>query len=251
MSRLHERIMRVFLEDIVAGRLAPGDWLPREADVAAQFGVSRGVARECIRGLEERGLVAVRHGRGATVLPGKRWNVLDPDLLGAVLESGAGTVILGEYLEVRRVLEIAAAGLAAERAAPDDLTALSGAFERMQLAAGRALTSPAAEERYHEADIAFHRALIDAAGNRALGRMTEPIHRALFAARRPLARPEARAVRSLPEHARILAAVARGDADGARDAMREHLETVEAYLREYAHGPATTALAGPARAGDA
>ena len=81
--------------------------------------------------------------------------------------------------------------------------------------------------------------------------MTEPIHRALFAARRPLARPEARAERSLPEHARILAAVARGDADGARDAMREHLETVEAYLREYAHGPATTALAGPARVGDA
>jgi GntR family transcriptional repressor for pyruvate dehydrogenase complex len=66
--------------------------------------------------------------------------------------------------------------------------------------------------------------------------MTEPIHRALNAARRPLARPEARLERSLPEHRRILTAVAQGDADEARAAMREHLLTVEAYLREYADG---------------
>ncbi len=237
MSRLHEQIMRVLMGDIVAHRLAPGAWLPREADIAAQFGVSRGVARECIRSLEERGLVSVRHGRGATVLDDKRWNVLDPDLLGALLESGRGAAILGEYLESRRILEITAAGLAAERATRADLAALSDAFERMQAAAERALVSPAAEELYHEADIAFHRALIDATGNRALGSMTEPIHRALITARRPLARPERRLERSLPEHRRILAAVARGDVEGARDAMRDHLLTVETYLREYAGEP--------------
>jgi DNA-binding FadR family transcriptional regulator len=64
--------------------------------------------------------------------------------------------------------------------------------------------------------------------------MTEPIHRALIAARRPLARPDARLERSLPEHQRILAAIAQADSDAARDAMRDHLQTVEAYLREYA-----------------
>jgi DNA-binding FadR family transcriptional regulator len=104
----------------------------------------------------------------------------------------------------------------------------------MEAAAVRAVDSPAAEDLYHEADIAFHRALIDATGNRALGSLTEPIHRALIAARRPLARPDVRVERSLPEHQRILAAVARADAEGAREAMREHLLTVEAYLQEYA-----------------
>jgi DNA-binding FadR family transcriptional regulator len=234
MSRLNENVMRVLMGDIVSGRVEVGGWLSREVDLAGQFSVSRGVVRECIRGLEERGLVAVKHGRGATVRPEERWNVLDPDVLGALLDSGRGAAILGEYLESRRSLEIAAAGLAAERAQPSHLNALSDAFDRMAAAAERAIDSPAAEDLYHEADIAFHRAIIDATGNRALGSLTEPIHRALSAARRPLARPDARLERSLPEHQRILAAVARADSEGARAAMGEHLLTVEAYLREYA-----------------
>src|SRR3954471_16015165 len=192
MSRLHENIMRVLLSDIVGGRVPVGGWLPRETDIAGQFRVSRGVARECIRGLEERGVVAVKHGRGATVQPEERWNVLDPDVLGALLDSGHGAPILGEYLESRRILEIAAAGLAAERAQPVHLTALSDAFDRMTAAAARALDSPAAEDLYHQPDIPFPRPLIDATGNGALGGLTEPIHRALIAARRPLARPDAR-----------------------------------------------------------
>jgi DNA-binding FadR family transcriptional regulator len=247
MSRLHQNVMRVLMGDIVSGRVEVGGWLPRELDIAEQFGVSRGVARECIRGLEERGLVAVKHGRGATVRPEERWNVLDPDVLGALLDSGRGAAVLGEYLESRRILEIAAAGLAAERARQSHLTALSDAFDRMAAAAERAIDSPAAEDLYHEADIAFHRAIIDATGNRALGNMTEPIHRALIAARRPLARPEARLERSLPEHRRILAAVAQSDPEAAREAMRDHLMTVEAYLREYA---SRVMAAGEAGTGD-
>jgi GntR family transcriptional repressor for pyruvate dehydrogenase complex len=230
--------MRVLIADVVNGRVAPGEQLPRETDLADQFGVSRGVARECIRGMEERGLIAVKHGRGATVMPAQQWDVLDPDVLGAVLDSPEGASILGEYLECRRILEIEAAALAARRATPADLTALSDALARMTASAERARRNPAAEDLYHEADIAFHRALIAATGNRALGNLTEPIQRALSTARRPLARPEARIERSLPEHQRILSTVAAGDADGAREAMRDHLRTVEAYLREYASGRA-------------
>lgn len=225
--------MQVLVSDIVSGRLAPGASLPRETDLAQQFGVSRGVARECLRGLEERGLVSVKHGRGATVNSDERWDVFDPDILAARIDAARGTEILAEYLECRRLLEIAAAGLAAERATDDDLVTLSHAFARMTASAERARGNPAAESLYHDADIAFHRALIAAAGNRALGNMAEPVHRALAAARRPLARPELRIERSLPEHQRILAAVARRDPDGAREAMEAHLATVEGYLREY------------------
>jgi DNA-binding FadR family transcriptional regulator len=226
--------MRVLIADIAGGALPAGALLPREADLATQFGVSRGVARECIRGLEERGLVDVKHGRGATVTPGDRWNVFDPEVLGALLDCDQGAEILGEYLQCRRILEVEAAGLAAERATDADLAALSDAFARMTSCAERARHNAAAEDLYHEADIAFHRALIAATGNRALGNMLEPVHRALAAARRPLARPEARIERSLPEHRRILSAVAAGRPQDARAAMRAHLDTVEGYLREYA-----------------
>jgi DNA-binding FadR family transcriptional regulator len=228
--------------DVAGGRAAPGSRLPREADLATRFGVSRGVARECVRGLEERRIVSVKHGRGATVNPETRWDVLDPLVLEALLDSDGGAAILREYLECRRVLEIEAAGLAAERARPDTLTAMADALARMTAAAELASAGPAAEDLFHEADIEFHRALIAATGNRALGHLTEPIHRALMAARRPLARPGLRRRRALPEHQRILAAVAQGDAPAAREAMHEHLETVAGYLREYAgdtdHAPA-------------
>ena len=225
--------MRVLIADIATGRLAPGEQLPREADLARTFGVSRGVARECVRGLEERGLVVVKHGRGATVLDDREWDMFSPDVLAALLEGARGARLLAEYLECRRILEIYAAGLAAERATAADLAALSDAFGRMTATAERTPGNPAAEDLYHQADIAFHRAVIAATGNRSLGRMTEPIHRALATARRPLARPELRLERSLPEHQRILAAIAAGDAAEARAAMSDHLRTVEGYLHEY------------------
>src|SRR5262245_20648984 len=131
MSRLHRHLMLVLIADIVTGELRVGAALPRETDLAGQFGVSRGVARECIRSLEERGLVVVKHGRGATVNSPAAWNVFDPDVLGALLDCDQGATILGEYLECRRILEIEAVGLAAQRATERDLAELSSAFARM------------------------------------------------------------------------------------------------------------------------
>lgn len=233
MSRLHRNLMRVLIGDIVAGRLPAGTRLPRETDLAMQFGVSRGVARESIRGLEERGLVHVKHGKGAAVTTPGAWDMFNPDVLAALLDGPSGTDVLREYLECRRLLEIEAAGMAAERASEDDLKGLAAALERMAAAAERAPGNPAAEDLFHEADIAFHRAVIAATGNRALGRMSERVHIALGAARRPLARPALRHERGLPEHRRILAAIAAGDPVEARTAMRDHLATVERYLDEY------------------
>lgn len=226
--------MRVLVADITAGTIPPEEMLPREADLADQFSVSRGVARECIRGLEERGLITVKHGHGATVTPESEWDVFSPQVLAGLLNSQRGVEVLGEYLECRRILEIEAAALAARRGRAENLKGLADAFAQMKASAERARSNPAAEDLYHEADIAFHRSVIAATGNRALGRMTEPIHRALGEARRPLARPELRLERSIPEHQRILSAIAERDADRSRAAMEDHLLTVEGYLREYA-----------------
>jgi DNA-binding FadR family transcriptional regulator len=234
MSRLHRRLMHVLVADVVGGVVRPGQMLPREADLAAEFGVSRGVAREAIRGMEERGLVTVKHGRGATANPEDTWDLFSPEVLSALLDSDRGTEVLADYLECRRILEIEAAGLAAERADATRVADLSDALARMTASAKRTNANPAAEALYHEADIDFHRRVIAACGNKALGRMTAPIHRALAEARRPLARPEFRLARSLPEHERIFAAISGHRPAEARAAMRDHLLTVEEYLREYA-----------------
>jgi DNA-binding FadR family transcriptional regulator len=233
MPRLHRDVMRVLIADIVSGQREAGDKLPREADLAVQFGVSRGVARECLRAMEERGLISVRHGKGATVNDGEHWNIFDPDVLAAMLDSDLGPAVLGEYVECRRMLEVEAAGLAAQRARPADLEAMADALTRMEESTRRR-ASLAAEGLFHEADLAFHQALIAATGNRALGVLVERIHTALLAARYPLARPQYRTQRALPEHRRILAAVAQGDRDAARASMAQHLQTIAGYLGEYA-----------------
>jgi GntR family transcriptional repressor for pyruvate dehydrogenase complex len=226
--------MRLLIGEIVAGQLGAGEMLPRETDLADQFGVSRGVAREIIRGLEERGLVKVTHGRGATVTKPESWEVFDPDVLASVLHGERAAVFLDHYLECRRILEVEAAALAAKRADRDELETLERAFVAMEEAAIRADRNPAAEDLYIEADIAFHRAIVACSGNPALGRMTEPLHRALSTAMPHFTRPRARLERALPEHRRILESILGGDPEEAREAMRAHLSTVGGYLAEYA-----------------
>jgi DNA-binding FadR family transcriptional regulator len=232
MARKHRDVMRILTADIVSGVRPAGDMLPREVDLASEFDVSRGVARETIRAMEERGLISVKHGKGATINEPADWDVFDPDVLAATLDSERGSEVLGEYLECRRILEVEAAGMAAERAAKRDVANLVAAMERMEETAARP-PSQAAEERFHEADIAFHQALIAATGNRALGGLVERIHSALLLARFPLARPDYREEIALPEHRRILEAVAAGDGPGARQAMTDHLDTIAGYLDEH------------------
>jgi len=65
MARRHRDVLRVLIADIVGGVREEGEQLPRETDLVEEFGVSRGVVRECIRALEERHLVSVKHGKGA------------------------------------------------------------------------------------------------------------------------------------------------------------------------------------------
>jgi DNA-binding FadR family transcriptional regulator len=228
--------MQALLADIVSGAMVPGGRALREADIAARFGVSRGVARECVRGLEERGLVSVKPGRGATVNPPNRWAVFDTDVVSALLDTKHGLAMLGEYLECRRILEVEAVALAAERADANDLAALSDGLARLTATAQRASANPSAHALHDEADVAFHKALVAATHNTALAAMLSPLWRALSALRPPAAPPGRPHDQRIAAHRRILEAVAAGDAEEARIAMRDHLASIERDVREYAEG---------------
>ncbi len=235
MGRLHEVAVRELVAEIVNGRFVPGEWLPREVDLAERFAISRGVARECIRALEERALVQVRHGRGAQVLEPREWDVLDGVVAQEILRGPRPTTLLVEYLECRRGLEIEAAGLAARRSSEQARLALAAAFEAMTAAADGANT-PDSEAEFLAADVRFHEALAQASGNRVMTQTLLRMHSALLCARLPLARPERRLEIGLPEHARILAAVEAGEEAAARQAMAVHLETIAGYVAEEVAG---------------
>jgi GntR family transcriptional repressor for pyruvate dehydrogenase complex len=238
--RLHRETMLEFVDAIVSGRLAPGTRLPKETALTETYDISRGVARESMRALEERGLVTVRHGGHTIVNPREDWDLFDADVITAALAGAAAVSLLGEYLEIRRMIEIEGAGLAAARASDEHVARLEERLEAMKAAVAHR-RARVQEREYHVADVSFHLALVEATGNGALVSLVRRIDAALLAARYPLARPAYRRTRAIPEHEAILEAVRARDEAAAREAMRAHLDTVEQYLREHARRVARAA----------
>ncbi len=221
MGRLHEVAVRELIAEIVNGRFIPGEWLPREVDLAERFAISRGVARECIRALEERALVQVRHGRGAQVLEPREWDVLDGVVAEEILRGPRPTTLLVEYLECRQGLEIEAAGLAARRSSEQARLALATAFEAMTAAAESAdgangASAPDSEAEFLAADVRFHEALAQASGNRVMPQTLLRMHSALLCAL--AARASGATVGHRPTGARAHPRRGRGGRRGSRPA---------------------------------
>jgi GntR family transcriptional repressor for pyruvate dehydrogenase complex len=218
MSRLHLLAMRSLIAEIVGGEVVPGEMLPREIDLAERFGISRGVARETIRALEERGLVTVKHGRGATVTLPEAWHIFDPDVFRALLASPEGARLAAEAHECQRLLELDAAALAAQRATNEDLEAIGGALDAMTAAAKRPRRKQGGSTSFGEAEAAVHRALLHATGNRALARLAEPLHTALALAAETSTGGR-NTQRRLAGYQQLLAAIAARDPQTAQETM--------------------------------
>ena len=207
--------MGALVDDIARGRIAVGDWLPREVDLADRFEVSRGVARETIRALEERGVVFVRHGRGARVRPLEDWDLLDERVLLALHASGRADEVVREALECRRVLESEAASQAAARIQPAGARALTESFARLK----QIVEEPRSGDDPAVAVAAFRGVLAQLSGNRPLGRMLAPLDAVDAATVRSLSRAGRNEL--LARQERILSAVCAGDPEAAREAVDE------------------------------
>ena len=210
---------------VISGGFRPGERLPPERELCERLGVSRTVVREALNLVEARGLVSIEHGRGAVVSGGEPRAVRDT--LGLLLRVKPKT--LWELLEMRGILEVEVAGLAAERASPEDVGA-------MRVQVGRMRGFIEAPEGYVDADVEFHALLARAARNGVLLTMLEPVVDLLRASRQVSAARPGNARRALLEHERILDDVQSGDAEGARQKMRSHLANtardIEAAIRE-------------------
>ena len=214
---LSKRISRELLTSILRGEIASGDALPSEDELASQFDVSRPVVREAVKELAVLGLVESRQGRSTRVTSQDDWNHFAPELLVARSEVGAVDDFLLELLELRRLIETGAAGLAAAHASDNDIERMSAQYSRMEAS----LTDL---ERFTDADIAFHAALLSATGNHLLTRLIEMIGPVLRIGRRiSLERRPDGPADSQRGHRRVLDAIRDGDPVEAREAMREHL----------------------------
>ncbi|AZM47493.1 FadR family transcriptional regulator [Streptomyces sp. WAC 06738] len=233
---MHEWAVDELVRRIVSGEAAPGDSLPVEEELAAELGVSRGVLREAVKSVAGKGMLGIRPRTGTRVLPPEGWNHLDADVLRWQQEYGP-LRLLRETVELRRTVEPAAARLAAARRLPADVRALLDAHERMAAAARRP-----EHAGYVEADAAFHRALLDASGNRLFGSLGRALDVALQHSFAISSETPGALEASLPRHLAVAEAIGRGDGAEAAAAVLAIIDSAE---HEIEHSPALDLIPRP------
>lgn len=155
-------------EAIVAGRWPPGTSLPTEPALCVELGVSRTVVREAVKSLVAKGLLVTGPKLGTRVLVPEKWNWFDPEVTAWQTRAGLTREFLRDLHELRRVIEPAAARLAAERGEPHDFAAIEAAFAGMRDAIEHG-------GDYVKHDLAFHQGLLRACHNRMLVQMSKSI----------------------------------------------------------------------------
>jgi GntR family transcriptional repressor for pyruvate dehydrogenase complex len=234
---------------IQSGELPPGSRLPPEPQLAIQMGVSRSGVREAVKVLESARVLDVRRGDGTYVTS------LAPRLLlegiGFAFELMQGDTLL-EVMEVRRMLEPPATGLAATRMTTGQVEALAEVMEQMRVGMDDA-------EQLLQLDIAFHRMVVQAVGNETLTSLLDGLSGRTARARiwRGIVEGNV-AQHTIDEHRAILSALRARDHRLAEAAALVHVNTSESWLRAMLHHqgpprvnqPKPTSAVRKARSGD-
>jgi GntR family transcriptional regulator, transcriptional repressor for pyruvate dehydrogenase complex len=214
---------------IERGEVRSGDRLPPERELAQQLGVSRPSVRSGLKSLAAMGVVQIRQGAGTFITGGPPVLASEPLRFLAALHGFSRS----QMFEARLVLEVAVAGLAAERAAPDKLMVISdettGMFASLEL--------PGA---FLDHDIRFHQAVAAAAGNPILASVVEMVAKIFYEFRRRTIRTAKDLRLAAEEHRAIYQAIRSGDPERARSAMGQHLRRAALSQAQEDGGPASS-----------
>jgi DNA-binding FadR family transcriptional regulator len=223
---LVQEVVQHLQQQIQSGQLKPGDKLPTESAVMSDMGVSRTVVREAISRLQASGQVETRHGIGTFVLEAPtthNFRIAEQDM--ATIDDVIAV------LELRISLETEAAGLAAQRATPEQLTAMASALHGFATAIHN-------QSDAVPSDFLFHMEIAKATGNRHfaelmtyLGTHIIPRTRIKTADQAPEGR-QAYMERVHGEHESIYNAIRNHDPEASRAAMRTHLSNSRDRLRK-------------------
>lgn len=221
---LTENVTKQIISQIILGRFKPGEMLPTEEQLCERLGVSRSVVREAMRSVSGAGMTSSHQGRGTVVLDSGLWNEFSPDILQTRVDVGAAGEFLGDFIELRMILECQAAGLAAERAEQAQLDNMRSRLNTMESALDDV-------DAFIAADLAFHNAMIHATGNTMIIRLFDLLQPMLLTARKQGHHPDANGRQrdrhgDAAEHRAVFECIEARNPQGARQAMAEHLQWV-------------------------
>mgnify|MGYP001941955100 FL=1 len=215
-------------EEIVSGVLPEGHTFTLQ-DLGSRFDISRTVAREAMRALEQLGLVSSSRRVGIRVLSSAHWAVFDRSIIAWRLASEQQRPAQIASLDsLRTAVEPVAAGLAADNAGPEHVKRLKKlAIDLVRLAEEGAGNS----EAFLESDKQFHTLLLVASGNEMFAALAEPIMNVLEGRTRYGIMPDEPAVETMRIHLTIADAIAEGDAQAAQAASRDLLTGISEFMQ--------------------
>lgn len=214
-NKVYEDVARQ-IQNHILEHLKPGDMLPPERELGQKFGVSRGSVRDAIRSLELIGLLEPRQGMG-TVVREPPADVLVKPLAAVIVQKRK---LVGELLDVRKIIEPPLAGRAARHATASQIAEMEQILERQKEKVLRG-------EMSIEEDSEFHYRIALASDNSVVLRIVDVLMDLLRETRERSLQTRGRAEKSLAGHRRILAALKRHDPAASEAAMRRHLEEIE------------------------
>ena len=217
-EKLSDQVAAQLQEMVLSNAIRPGEKLPPERELCELLGVSRTVVREAVRALVAKGLLEVRRGGGTVVRSPDP--ALVSEMMTIMLSAGGRDIAFTHVQEVRRLLEVELAGLAAERRDDADLARMQAQLDAMaQFAAD--------PERWAVADVAFHAAIAVATHNPLYPVLLSSISEMLIEVRRTGIRLPDTPGRAYEHHQKIFTQIHAGSRAGARKAMQDHLQESE------------------------
>jgi len=209
---------------IVAGQIGTDGTLPREDELAARFVVSRTVIREATKTLQALGLITTGPRVGSRIQPLSSWRLLDPQVMDWITDADMASGFERDLLELRGMIEPAAASFAAERGSDSQIAAITEALETMANSPGKA--------EHEAADFRFHEAILEASGNILLLQLKPILRAVLKASFRLSMHDHERAQASIAIHRSVASAIlARQPAD-AHARMVELLQVAQEDIHQ-------------------
>lgn len=222
-----EWILSTLGKRILEGYYREDTTLPIEAELCAEFGVSRTVMREAVKMLTAKGLLISRQRGGTRVRAASDWNRLDADVLSWMGELDPDPVFVRGLIEARQAIEPAAARLASMRSTSSDLARIEEAYIAMCAAAAEAPLLQVA------ADVAFHVAILEASHNPVFAGLSKLIKQALADSFRLTNRMTESYARALTAHGDVLEAIRLRQPDIASERMRALVEIASVDFRHH------------------
>jgi DNA-binding FadR family transcriptional regulator len=235
-----DRVSHLLQQAIATRELVPGDRVGTEAQLARELNVSRPAVREAVRLLVRANLLRAARGPGGGVFvarsPDRGLARTVSDAMGAMLASG--TTSVAELTEVRLLLEVPLAGLAAANASAQTILELRRAVED-------ATAAPDDDPVQRQTDIRFHQTIAEAAGNRVASALSAWCSEVLQPRLKDLIAPAIVEAVAREQHREIIAAIEQRRPVLAERAMRVHLRYLSDVLETVGQGAHSAARAGP------